>query len=204
VRIAKGLAPLIPYVAVAIGLYGFGSAWAAMGLYHAGALTVVAWAGRRKPVAARAAQRAWTIPAAVVFATGGIILYLLWPYAFADGRGIAARLAAYGVSRGTWPFLAAYFCLINSTAEELFWRGYLGSDCKRPVANDLLFAGYHVLVLLAFVGPLYAVPVFGACAFAGWLWRMMRASTGSLVIPLLTHVIADLSIAIAVHLRVFA
>ncbi len=102
------------------------------------------------------------------------------------------------------PWFALYFCCVNGPVEELFWRGYLGQDSRRPTLRDAAFGGYHALVLLAFAGVIWAVPVFVGCLFAGWLWRMMRAATGGLALPVVTHLIADAGIVAAVHLRVFA
>lgn len=132
------------------------------------------------------------------------MFHVLWPYINRDTHTIADRLADYGVSRQAWPLLAAYFCVANSTLEESFWRGCLGSGSRGLETNDLMFAGYHALVLLAFTDPVWTLPVFVACAFAGWLWRRLRVTTGGLAVPITTHVIADVSIAVAVHLRAFA
>jgi len=142
--------------------------------------------------------------AACVFASGGIVFYLVWPGLSHDSTAIVERLAGYGINPRTWPLLAVYFCVVNSTLEEFFWRGCLMSERRLPRLDDFAFAGYHVFVLLAFVACVWAPPVFAACALAGWLWRRLRMATGSLVVPIVTHVIADTSIAVEVHLRVFA
>lgn len=204
-RTARCLSPLIPYAAVAIGMYGLHSAWAALGLYHAGMLAaIIVWKRGDGDGKKRGIRLSWTPLAAIVFALGGIALYILWPYLSPDGHPISARLAHYGVTGRAWTYLAAYFCIANSAIEELFWRWYLGTDSRRIVLNDLLFAGYHVLVLAVLVNPLWVAPVFVACAFAGWLWRMLRAAAGGLLVPILTHLVADVSIVIAVHFRAFA
>jgi len=45
--------------------------------------------------------------------------------------------------------------------------------------------------------------MFAACAFGAWLWRMLRQVSGSLMIPVLAHIAADISIVTAVYLRLF-
>lgn len=202
-RSLKRASPLIPYVAVAIGLYCLGSAWVAIVSYHVAMLAlVVRGRGLEDRPSEKRAMSGWWYLSSAVFALGGVALYVLWPHAFADSSAVAGRLASLGLGSRVWPYFAVYFCCANSLAEELFWRGYLRQDCRRPVANDFAFAGYHALVLVAFAGPVWAVPVFVGCAFAGWLWRMMRSASGSIAIPVLTHFAADLSIVIAVQLRI--
>lgn len=197
-------APLIPYIAVALGLYGLHSAWAALLLYHLGIL--ISFRLFREPTPERsrvAVGPVWIVLAVCLFASGGAAIYVLWPYLSQGSTSLVEKLAAFGVTRRTWPLLVVYFCVVNSTLEEFFWRGRLMSPGVRPHPNDLFFAGYHAFVLLAFAEPIWTVPVFIAVAFAGWLWRMVRHATGSLVIPFVTHIIADVSIVAAVHLRAF-
>lgn len=201
---ANRIAPFIPYLAVALGMYAASSAWAALGLYHAGIVLVLA-RGRgsgRSSLKSRFRPR-WLPVIVSVFAMGGVFLYLLWPLLGRDGSLIADRLAVLGVTRRTWPLLAVYFCLVNATLEELFWRGRLGSDTRLITTNDMLFAGYHAFVLIAFASPFWAVPVFIACTFAGWLWRYLRSLSGGMLLPVLTHIAADVSIVVAVQLRAF-
>lgn len=52
--------------------------------------------------------------------------------------------------------------------------------------------------------PVWTTQVFIACAFAAWLWRMLRLATGSIAAPVVNHIIADVSIALAVQLKTFA
>lgn len=199
------LAPLIPYFAVAVGLFGFRSAWAALGIYHAGMLAFFMYSRHHGAnLSTRPVRLTLLLPATLIFAVGGVLLYVLWPYLGKDGDTIPSRLMEYGINHANWPFFAVYFVVVNSILEELFWRGSLGTDVTRPTANDFFFGGYHVLVLLAFAYPVWALPVFAATAFAGWLWRMLKRLDGSLTIPLVTHVVADVSIVVAVYMRAFS
>lgn len=201
-RTLRNLSPLIPYIAVAIGMYALRSAWLAIGLYHAGALAVVLSnrSKSRSPIFSKGPAALYLTIA--IFAAGGFIFYLLWPY-IASGSVISDKLHDYGINKTIWLYFAVYFCVVNSITEEFFWRGYLGDDRKGPVLNDFLFAGYHALVLLAFASPVWTLPVIAACAFAGWLWRTLRRIRGGLAVPILTHLAADVSIVAAVHFRLF-
>lgn len=200
----KPLTPLIPYIAVVIGVYCLSSAWVAIISYHVGMLLAVAIEGNRhERVRTKRRLSGWGLLSCLIFASGGIALYVLWPYAF-GGSDIGARLASLGVGRSVWPYFAVYFCCVNSVVEELFWRGYLGDDRRSLTLNDAAFAGYHALVLAAFAGVIWCVPAFLGCIVAGWLWRMMRTASGSLLVPMLTHLFADASIIAAVHLRIYS
>ena len=199
----KRISPAIPYVAVLIGMYGFGSAWAAIGGYHVGMLAAMLIGRRRSEQTEPRRQVSPLIwLSALVFAGGGLVFYLIWPYAIPGGETIA-RLQAFGISRQVWPFFAVYFCAVNSAIEEFFWRGYLRDDSRSLCAGDLYFAGYHALVLPAFASPVWSIPVLAACVFAGWLWRLLRSTTGGMAVPVVTHLAADISIVLAVHYRVF-
>lgn len=202
--IARRYAPVIPYVAVAIGLCVLSSAWLAIGLYHAGILGVVVLLGLGKASRCTNHLKCYWVPVVTaIFTMGGVLLYTLWPLLGSNGQSIADRLARVGVTRSAWPCFAVYFCLVNATFEELFWRGCLYSDSRQIVPNDLLFAGYHAFVMIWFAHPIWILPVFVVSMVGGWLWRRLRLISGGLLLPILTHIVADASIVAAVQLRVF-
>lgn len=200
----KPFTPLIPYIAVAIGLYGLSSAWVAIVSYHIGMLVTVIVGKNAKHELMKRRTSVWWYLSAIILSLGGVILFLLWPYAFFDADGTTARLHSVGIDRRTWPFFVAYFCSVHPILEELFWRGCLMQDKPLVTVHNCAFGGYHAFVIAAFAAPVWCVPVFAACVFAGWLWRMMREATGSSLLPILTHFAADASIVGAVHFRLFA
>lgn len=198
----KRYSAFIPYAAVLIGMYVFRSAFIAMGTYHAGMLAVL-FASRSRHKLTKPEGPFLLYLTAPIFAAGGYIFYLIWPY-IAHGQQISIRLNDYGLSPVIWPVFAVYFVVVNSAIEEFFWRGFLSDNGIKLNRNDMLFAGYHSLVLLAFTDIIWTIPVFAACVFAAWLWRQLKAKTQSLLLPLLTHFCADLTIMWAVHMRVFS
>lgn len=201
---AYRLAPYTPYVAVAFGIYGLHSALAALGIYHAAMLAFIAAGPRSASLPAKRRFHAYWAPLlAVFFGLGGVLLFVLWPLLGQDAGMVCERLGALGVTKDVWPYFATYFCIANSMLEELFWRGRLGSESRVLTSNDLLFAGYHSLVLVSFASPFWTAPVFIACALAGWVWRRLRSASGGLALPILTHVVADVGIVVAVHMRAF-
>lgn len=203
-RCLKQVSPLIPYISVVLGLYVLGSAWLAIVFYHVGVLAVVLVSkvslGSRW---IRSDRLGWWLSTTSVFALGGVALYALWPCTLPSCDLVKERLADYGITRQVWPLFAIYFCLANSFVEEIFWRGYLRDDSHLPTTNDFAFAGYHAAVLIAFASLIWAPLVVFVCIFAAWLWRIMHRATGSLMLPIVTHFVADVSIAIAVYYRVF-
>lgn len=204
-RCLRQISPLIPYVSVALGLYAFGSAWLAIVSYHIGMLAVVL--ASKAPLGShwvRSERLGWWPTTTSVFALGGVAIYALWPYTLPSCDLVRHGLGCLGITRQMWPFFAVYFCLVNSLIEEIFWRGYLRNDSRLPITNDLAFAGYHGVVLLFFASAVWVPLAILVCFLVAWLWRVMRAATGSLVLPIITHLIADVGIAMAVYFRVFA
>ena len=203
-RKIKHLTPIIPYLSVLIGMYAIHSAWAAILLYHTIALLVMLTCKNKNEHVQK--SDGWPLlPYIVIIAcsAGGVIFYYIWPYITPNSNTLAHKLQYFNINKHNWLYFAVYFCIVNSIIEELFWRGYLGSDHKAIHKNDLLFAGYHALVLLAFTNIIWTIPLLATCTFAGWLWRTLRMIKGNLTIPILTHIIADFSIIMAVHYRLF-
>lgn len=195
-------AAVVPYVAVAAGLYALGSAWAAILLYHLGIVVVLSITGWRPPL--QRAQSGWrwfALPAAAAAALAGAGLYLLWPYIDATGAGLDARLREFGLGGTSLLLFAAYYSTVHPVLEELFWRGG-GSAGRRPAPDwrDVAFAGYHVPVLWFFVGPVWVVLTFVVLAAASWLWRLAAYRFGGIGVPLVSHAAADLSIMVAAML----
>jgi len=195
------VAPFVPYLAVVVGMFGLHSAWGAVFGYHLGMMLVLSldggWPGARR---FGAGMQPWPLTATGAFGlSGGVLLYLCWPLLGLPPE-FSQQLAALGISSATWPLFLAYFCLVNPWLEELYWRGYLGDDAWRPVWNDLFFAGYHLLVLSPFVWwPWLGVVLVGLVS-AGWLWRQMARITRGLLIPLVSHFLADAAIMLTVYL----
>ena len=87
--------------------------------------------------------------------------------------------------------------------EEVYWRGFLkgkgtGNE-KLPWVVDIVFAGYHLPVLAFFIKPAWLVFAFVVIWMGGWACRWLSRKFGGIAIPLMSHIIADLSIAIAVQ-----
>jgi len=196
-------APYAPYLAVLVGMYLFHSAWAAVLLYHLGMALVLTlgrgWGALRGLGAGR--QPLGLAATSLFGVSGGVLLYVLWPL-LGVPPGVGASLAHLGITQTAWPAFIAYFCLVNPWLEEIYWRGYLGDSAARPVPNDVLFAGYHVLVLASFIRWPWLLAVLVVLAGAGWLWRQQARRTGGLLASAVSHFLADTGVFLTVYLLV--
>jgi len=93
------------------------------------------------------------------------------------------------------------FALVNPLLEEYFWRGYLGDPTNGFYIYDLIYAGYHALVLIGKV-PMHSI-IFAltGLTFAGWLWRQVAREDRGLFAPVLSHMAADFTILVAILWR---
>jgi hypothetical protein len=184
---------MVPYAGVLAGLYWLQSAWAALLLYHCG-MAAFLLAERRKPLfgALKINAPGFFWPALASCLLSGPVLFLLWPQAKLPGAGMADILVRFGL--GGWPFLlfAVYYSTAHPVLEEIFWRQDAGHEAPR-YAEDLAFAGYHLLVLWLFLKPAFLVPAFVFLAAAGMAWRRMAAEHGDRLAAVITHAAGDVS-----------
>ncbi len=190
------VAPWIPYGAVLIGLHLLSNAWTAMLLYHAGMAAVItatrSWTRPRSAATPACRRAAWSTigPAALA----GPSLLLIMPLMDVENLELRTFLEGLGLSGTAWILFILHFSLINPVLEEFFWRGYLGSPARGITASDVLFAGYHVLVLIKLLPLGWAVAATAALIVAAWTWRQsMRPCEGTLT-PILSHAAADISV----------
>ncbi len=154
-----------------------------------------AWAGLLTGFGAAAFL--WIAYAALVSGTG--------PAREAAPR-IAARIVAIGAA-GPVRYLVMTLGLsvAHSFLEEYYWRWFVFGRLRMRwggaaagVVSSLAFAGHHVIVLHAFIGPgrwwWMTVVLSAAVAAGGGLWAWLYARTGSLLSPWLSHVLVDLAI----------
>ena len=191
---------LIPYLAMVIGLHLLGSAWISFLIYH-GLVAVAVW---RAPDLRRELLRGWDnvvgLGAAGFGIGGGVLIFVVAPYAGINADLINPAIAKLGLGGTGWLLFVIYHTLVNPWFEEILWRGKLGSDSLKPVWGDVLFAGYHVLVLMLFLEWLWIVLAFFILIAAGWLWRQLRRRHEGLLLPVISHLAADGSIMFVVYM----
>jgi len=194
------LPPLVPYITVGIGLLVFHNAWLAILGYHA-LMVAILLLDRVKlsPKQSLRGNTCW-IPFVTALAgvSGGLLLYVLWPL-LSVPDDISLYIRSIGLNEQTWPVFLAYFIIINPLIEEYYWRGYLASSTRRMAMNDLLFAGYHLLVLAGQMETVWLLVVFCTLVGGAWFWRQMNRINGGLLASVVSHMAADISVMLAVY-----
>lgn len=195
------IAPVILYAAIVAGIYLFHSGWIAILGYHFAICAFLAIAGRWQLV--RRLVSGWDtklgLGISVICLLAGPLVYWLWPYMHLAQQNLRSGLAALGLAGGSWLGFVIYYCLVNPWLEELFWRGFLPSKAQYPVLSDFLYAGYHVFVLILFVKWIWVVVMFVVLTIVGRLWRWMADKYDGLALPILTHLLADVSVIGAIY-----
>lgn len=196
----KWLAPILPYLAVWAGLFLFKSAWLTLLGFHAAILLALVAVRPSLPINIlfKSKSPKWILVSVLVCITSGIGLYFLWDV-FGVTPDLPAQLESIGLNSFSWLPFIAYFFLVNPFVEEYFWRGILGSDSKKLRVGDIIFAGYHALVLWGRVHPLSILFAVIILTSAGWIWRQISREDGGLLAAVLGHAVADFSILLVIY-----
>ena len=127
----KWLTPILPYLAVGIGLFWVHNAWITLLGFHLGILISLFLAKPKLPIniLLKSNHIQWVVLSILLCGSSGVSLYLLRP-SFGIVSDLPAQLESFGLTRALWPLFIAYFVLVNPLLEEYFWRGYLGSPTK--------------------------------------------------------------------------
>ena len=196
----KTLTPILPYLAIWMGLFFFKSAWATLLGFHLAILIALFVLRPSLPLTVifRPANGKRTVFMILFCAASGPGLYLLRDF-FQVAGNLGAQLAEIGLSGSAWFGFITYFALVNPFFEEYFWRGVLGSETKGFYFGDLVYAGYHVMVVWNKTHPFSMLFLLAVLTFVGWYWRQVYRKDDSLLAPVLGHMAADLSILIAAY-----
>jgi membrane protease YdiL (CAAX protease family) len=119
---------------------------------------------------------------------------------FLDPDRLESTVAGWGVSPEQMLTMLAVMAVLNGTAEELFWRGYLPGrvadsrpDSRPPVALTVvlpafLYASYHAATIGHLLGETSGVVVMtGGVLGGGLFWGWLRQRTRSVWPALLSH-----------------
>lgn len=133
----------------------------------------------------------------------GYLIYLMWGMVEKPGFELGSQLSNLGIHGGNIILFMVYYSFFTPWLEEHFWRDIMASNSKLPDLSDLLFAGYHLLVVSIFIKPLYLPMIFISLFGIAWFWRWCNRKLSGLLIPSLTHLIADVSTILAVYSIVY-
>ena len=191
----KVIAPVIPYITIGVGLLVLHNVWIAIIAYHIGMVAIILVSREHIPLRKLLQTNNYIIPlfTAVLGASGGVLLYLLWPL-LSIPPDINVYLQNIGLTQRAWPLFLVYFALVNPWIEEYYWRGYLGSDRKFIILNDILFSGYHVMVMAGKVETIWLLVVFAALMMGAWFWRQSNRVSHGLLSSLASHMAADITV----------
>jgi len=197
----KWFGPVLPYLAIWSGLFLFKNAWFALVGFHIAILITVLLLRSDIPINIlfKSKNPKWIFISILLCSAGGIGLYLLWDI-LSIANDLPAQLHALGFTASSWPLFIAYFSLVNPFIEEYFWRGFLGSNSKKPYIGDLAYAGYHAMVLWGTVHPLLVLFSVISLTGVGWFWRQISREDEGLLAAVLGHMAADFSIILTVYL----
>lgn len=193
------LAAVLPYASIVIGLYLLGNIWITVLSYYLGIIAIITavdkWSLLRRLVRGRRVRSALVgVPLCLLV---GPLIVVAWPWTKLSGLSLSASLAELGLDMSS-AVMFGCCVVLNPLLEELFWRGFLFTNCRRPAFVDLLFAGYHLLVLVLFVELPWAIAASVVLVVAAWFWRLLTGKLGGLFIPVITHAAADISVVAAV------
>jgi len=192
----KRVSTAVPYVAVLIGLYVLKNAWVAIGLYHFG-IVLFLIAGDRNSLLKKVCA-GWNPKMAVVGIVMPVmifpVVFILWEHMRLENVHLHTTLAEFGLHGTSWFFFMIYFSTAQPFLEELYWRGCLGSNHKYFSWTDFAFAGYHILVLAKFIQLPWLAAAFVVLTMAAYGYRYIVSRLEGLIVPLLSHIVADVSI----------
>jgi len=196
----KWIAPVLAYLAVGVGLFTFHSAWETLLGYHAVIVLSLLIAKPDIPlrILTKSKNSKWIFLSVIFCGSSGIALYFLQGI-LGFTSDFPAQVASLGLNASNWGWFIAYFSLVNPWIEEYFWRGYLGNKEKSLQISDLLFAGFHGLILIDKVPTRSIVLALSILLLAGWFWRQLMRNDEGLLAPVLGHMAADFTILMAVY-----
>jgi membrane protease YdiL (CAAX protease family) len=192
--------PLIPYITIGAGLLLLHNAWIAIVSYHLCLIIILLLAREKISFTQILSSGSYKIliTTAVLGGAGGFLLFLLWPILGVPNT-INLYLQNIGLNAATWPYFIAYFILVNAWVEEFYWRGHLGSNSKKVTLNDLLFSGYHLIVLAGKIDIIWLIIVFIVLSLGAWFWRQANRWNRGISASIISHIMADVSVIITIY-----
>jgi membrane protease YdiL (CAAX protease family) len=172
---------LLPYTAILIGLNLLKNAWIAILLIFHG------WNSRL------------FLGSLGMSIIAGPALFILWNSMKLDNSNLLSSLAHLKLDGLSWVLFMPYFALFHPVLEEVFWRSNPDNSKWNGYARDILFGGYHALVLVHFIKFEWLVISVMILCVVSHIWGVIFVKTRGLLIPVLSHILADLGIIVALN-----
>ena len=185
-----------PYLAVSAGMYLFHNAWVAFIAYHACIVTFLVV--YRKPDLIKKLFCGWNWYVTAVLSVLSAMLILLAvgasQHVMLDSTDLMKTLSGFGLGNTSFYIFAALFVSVHPVLEELFWRSFHWGPCGTYWPVDIIFSGYHILVLTFFITWQGLLLIFAIISLAALLWRFCGQKLNGLATILFAHIVADIAI----------
>lgn len=178
-------------MAVAVFWCGFSSGWAALLAYH---VQILLWTIHKRPGLKTPSQNKtffWALP----FILAGPVLYLLLPYV--THSSLSDWLASHHLSRLSLYIMVPYFGTIHTFLEQVHWSTLRGETSTA----HFFFAGYHMLVLYSLLSLPWLIICFTVLVASSFLWDYLYRRSGSIIVPFISHALADTGVIIVALLK---
>ncbi|HEY9677208.1 MAG TPA: CPBP family intramembrane glutamic endopeptidase [Drouetiella sp.] len=191
---------LYPCVIMCYGLYVLKNTYLTMGLYHLLCLVPGIILGRHLWL------KNFTVPtlkqwlvllfSAVLFNATTIGLFEWIGPNFVDNVRVFHLINSLGFVRNHILGLSLYFIFVNSTLEELFWRGVVLNKVDEMqlrfkhagiLVSSVLYGLFHYFILRIVVNPGWAELGFVMLAIYGAILAVLYRRTKSILLPALVH-----------------
>ncbi|MGD9677355.1 MAG: CPBP family glutamic-type intramembrane protease [Vulcanibacillus sp.] len=199
--IALILLSFVPYITTYFGLYVLSNAWIALLSYHL--VIVIVLIKRNKELK----KIRYLITNKKIFLSSIILtlftlplLILLWDFIKLPNLDLSNMLKKFNLDGISFVLFIIYIATIHPVLEELYWRliiTYEKSN-KLDFLFDIIFAGYHILVLTLFVKIPFVIISVIVLAISGMFWRYIIKRYQDYLSVFAMHSIADLLIMIAI------
>lgn len=200
-KFIKLLLGLLPYLAVGVGLYLFSNALLTVLFYFLPMLIIVLVKKDGNILKMIFSGWKWKegIILTIISGVSGVFLYFIWSFIQKSGIDTSEILEKFHINSWTIIFFAIYLVFINPFIEEIFWRYLLDTDSKYNYIIDAFFAGYHLLILAFFVNIIGLILAFISLFSMAIIWRELKSKYNGLLIPIVSHTIADISVMIFMY-----
>jgi membrane protease YdiL (CAAX protease family) len=165
-------------------------------------------------------QKAWATPDregaaygaafGLALLTGVVSGFWLLFEAGVQPEWIRLILERWGLTSEWFGWFALYIVVVNSLLEELLWRGFvlqrmLRSLCRwaAVLISSFFYALYHLIIAAALFGWRWGIVITLLVFATGVLWGWIKGRYTAVYATWISHLLADLGIALALLLWVY-